>query len=243
MHHPRLTVLVVMLGLLLPSFATLAAAQRVPSFANLAAQRCVVDLVIMNQNRRVTGDVDAECGRFHSAPFGNWGANVNIHPVLQSNGGSGRETRRRDGFQFSGWKVQEGWLQWNACTVDTVQFPRGNPEFYNDNNFTAQRAWPDVVNVSHTVRGFTSGPRNQSCADFFSGGNVAIGDVSLMVYELDRGPGDRRVATLSYKAVNADFHCSNQWLCNGESTWTVPEAGAEHVYAELKVAVQLRRSR
>lgn len=195
MHHPRLTATVVMLVLLLPSFATLA-----------AAQRCVVDLVFMNRDRRVTGDIDAECGgMIHSAPFGNWGANVNVHPELQSYGSRGRETGRRNGFQFSGWKVQGGWLQWNACTVNTAEFPPGDQEYYNDDGFTSQRAWPDVVNVSHTLRGFTTGPQNQSCEEFLSGGRLAIGDIMLMIYELDPGPGDQRVATLRYQGVNADF--------------------------------------
>ena len=78
----------------------------VPTLAH--GQRCVVDVVVLNVDRRVEGPISAECSRPHSIPFGNWGVEF---PYF------GSQRRMRDGYQFSGWKVEDGWLQWNSCTT------------------------------------------------------------------------------------------------------------------------------
>ena len=107
------------------------AALAAPSFAGVAgAQRCVVDLAVLNKNRTVSGDISAECpgNIFHSAPFGNWG--VELDSII---GGP-----RRDGFQFSGWKPGDGWLQWNSCTTHQ-RFAPGNDQYYNHDGLQSQR--------------------------------------------------------------------------------------------------------
>ena len=239
MHRTRLVALVIAAALLLPGLATLA-----------SAQHCVVDLVVLNRNRHVAGDIGAECSGPHSAPFGNWGTEVNVIAVDRTH--SGRETGKRDGFQFSGWRVEHGWLQWNSCTTDESRFPLGDVEYYNAEDFTEQRAWPEVVNVSHTLRGFMRGPIGVSCAEVPYRGTLGIGTVVLEVHELDPvrffgvtwKMSSALVATLLYDDVEANVQCTDDWLCSGESpVWVRPASGAggvDDVYAELKIAVRLR---
>jgi hypothetical protein len=162
------------------------------------AERCVVDLVLLNRHRRVPGPVEVECQRpswhdlaewFHSAPFGNWGVLFKVHPDRK------KEEERRDGYQFSGWKARDGWLQWNSCTTRR-EFAPGDPRYYNDNGFRSQRASPDIVNASHSINGYGLEPMaGVTCEDLYPGKRIEVGNVKIEVYELDV-PGDDRVATL-----------------------------------------------
>ena len=78
----------------------------------VAAQQCDIDIILLNKDRLITGEVDAECpsvlppGVFHSAPFGNWGVESNL------------SDHRVDGFQFSGWKI-EGLRLRGDSSIDT----------------------------------------------------------------------------------------------------------------------------
>lgn len=75
-----------------------------PVGAQYEKSYCRVDLRIENRIRRVTGEVNTECGDDrHDAPLGNWGA--------ESPWGS-RENRD----QFMGWAPVGSTLQWNSCT-------------------------------------------------------------------------------------------------------------------------------
>ena len=202
-----------------------------PSFATVAAaQRCLVDLVVFNKNRVVIGDISAECaGLFHSRPFGNWGVELRFHPGP-----------RRDGFQFSGWNAEGGWLQWNSCTTDS-EFAPGDYRYYNDDGFRSQRAWPNVVNVSHSLGSYQYGEDGRDCEALAERNRVVVNSVRITIYELDPGPGDAPVATLSYGAVEIPYQCNGPWECAGESEWMEPVAGHEDVYAELRLAARLRR--
>lgn len=203
-----------------------------PCFTVIAhAERCIVDLVVLNRDRRVTGDIEAECGGIiHDPPFGNWGVDLNFHQALE----------REDGFQFSGWRVKGGWLQWNSCTT-ADEFPPGDSNYYNHDDFSTQRAWPDVVNVSHSLSEFTQGAPGQNCEDMFANDRVTIGNVQMLVYELDPLSPDSRVATLSYGTVEVPYTCTDPYLCSGKSEWMRPISGHEDVHAELQVHVQLRK--
>ena len=205
-----------------------------PCFSVLAhAERCIVDLVVLNRDRRVTGGIEAECGGDgHSAPFGNWGVNLNFHQSLE----------RRDRFQFSGWRAKEGWLQWNSCTT-ADEFSPGDPEYYNYDNFSTQRAWPDIVNISHALSEFTQGALGQNCEDLFKDDKVSIRNVQMLVYELDPTIifPDTRVATLLYGTVEVPYVCTDPWLCSGKSEWMRPISGNENVHAELQIQVHLRK--
>ena len=201
-----------------------------PSFATVAnAQRCVVDLVVLNKNRLVTGDISAECGLIHSRPFGNWGVQLGFHPG-----------QRRNGFQFSGWKAQGSWLQWNSCTTEP-EFALGDTRYYNDDEFRSQSAWPSVVNVSHSLESYERGESGRDCEALAERNRVVVNSVRITIYELDPGPGDAAVATLSYGTVEIPYQCNGPWECAGESEWMEPLAGHDDVYAELRLAARLRR--
>ena len=75
---------------------------------------CELRLDFENKRRRIPGDVNTECNRIHSPPWGNWGVESPY-------------SRRYDGYQFPGWK-QTGddpdddgnWYQWNSCTKNFI---------------------------------------------------------------------------------------------------------------------------
>ena len=145
--------------LLSPVVFSLALWIAAPSYA----QRCVVDVVVLNKNRKVTGDVNRECGKAHSAPFGNWGARVRRFG----------DHRLRDGYQFSGWKVDDGWLQWNSCTR---QHRRPDRRYYNDDQYTTQTGVPNVVNAVESRRDHLRGGRSgQKCEDMSSRNIIQYG--------------------------------------------------------------------
>ena len=202
-----------------------------PSFAAVAsAQRCVVDLVVLNRSRVVSGDISAECGgSIHSPPFGNWGVDLRFHPGA-----------RRDGFQFPGWKSEGGWLQWNSCTTEP-RFAPPNDRYYNNDGFRSQKAWPDTVSVSHSVGGYTRGENERTCEDLIEQNRIVVNRVAIGVYELDPLSPDAHVATLSYGTIEIPYQCDGPWVCTGESEWKEPESGNENVSAELRLATRLRR--
>ena len=144
------------------------------------AERCVIDVVVLNRGRHVAGDIDVECpGELHSPPFGNWGAKVAHFP----------DSKLQDGFQFSGWKRDGGWWQWNSCTTD---YPKGDRRYYNvAPEFNAQMAWPDVENVVQSQRAYQYGDPGQTCKNISQYSLLIFGSssgISMEVYELDPGP-------------------------------------------------------
>lgn len=206
-------------------------------------QHCVVDVVVLNVDREVYGPVAAECSRPHSIPFGNWGAEF---PYF-------RDWRIRDGYQFSGWKTDDGWLQWNSCTTRTDFMPP-NPSYYNSGQDDSQVAAPNVVNIVDARRDHIhSGPDGVSCSDLAASQALEIGTaaepIELKVYELDRRipfiDGPDHIATLAFGSILVQYVCDDDdvWDCRGESQWIRPTGGADAVYARLKLKVHLHRRR
>ena len=173
--------------------------------------------------------LSAECGLIHSRPFGNWGVELNFYPGA-----------RRDGFQFSGWRAAGGWLQWNSCTTEP-EFAPGDARYYNDDGFRSQRAWPDIVNASHALRAYQRGHAGQDCEALTERNRIVVNRVGITIYELDPVTADAVVATLSYGTVEIPYHCGGPWDCVGESKWMEPASGDDDVYAELRLAVHLRK--
>lgn len=203
----------------------------------VAAQQCDIDIILLNKDRLITGEVDAECpsvlppDAFHSAPFGNWGVESNL------------SDHRVDGFQFSGWKIEgsDPWLQWNSCTTHD-DFEPGNPSYYNDANFTAQLAHPNVVNVVHAHGRYESS--RQACEQLVPNGFYAVGSSVMRLYELDKPFGrsmTTHVATLSYGSIPVSVSCPDPWFCYGESGWFSPQSGDEHVTAKIQLIVRMHR--
>ena len=217
------------------SLSALALSLLAPALAH--GQRCVVDVVVMNVDRRVSGPVSVECSRPHSVPFGNWGAEFPYFGVQ----------RLRDGYQFSGWKAEDGWLQWNSCTTD---FAPPDPLYYNDDDYTAQVAMPNVVNVVESRREHSyTGLEGVTCERLLDNPVIEFGSatepIELKVYELDRRiliDGPDHVATLSYDPIAVPYLCEDEWSCRGESEWVRPASGDDRVFARLKLEVHLRKA-
>jgi hypothetical protein len=108
----------------------------------LAAQVCRLSVAGLNQSRRVSGDIHAECPEeiIHSAPFGNWGGTSNFG-------------HKSDSHQFDGWRhntrvcdnagncfldCTDGWYEWNSCTDNALYRPP-NCSLFNDANCSAQK--------------------------------------------------------------------------------------------------------
>ena len=203
-------------------------------------QRCVVDVVVLNVDRKVRGPISAECSRVHSIPFGNWGAEF---PYFRSQ-------RLRDGYQFSGWKAEDGWLQWNSCTTHSDYGPPDS-RYYNHEGDSTQIAAPNVVNVVDTRRDHINvGPSGVSCKRMTQDQAFEFGatqPVELKVYELDRRipfiDGPDHVATLEFSYILVPYSCADgdEWDCSGESEWIEPVAGATSVSARLKLRVHLHK--
>ena len=204
-------------------------------------QRCVVDVVVLNVDREVRGPISAECSRPHSIPFGNWGAEL---PYFRSQ-------RLRDGYQFSGWKADDGWLQWNSCTT-LPDFEPPNPRYYNNEGDSTQIAVPNVVNIVDTRRDHIHTGRNGvSCRRLAEDQALEFGatqPVELKVYELDRRipfiDGPDHVATLAFDRILVQYVCDDddEWNCSGESQWIRPRAAsATSVSARIKLRVHLHK--
>ncbi|MDD9981832.1 MAG: hypothetical protein OXU81_10825 [Gammaproteobacteria bacterium] len=208
--------------------------------APVYAERCVIDLVMLNKERRVEGLVETECGggplRFlgieHTPPFGNWGVRLALHPIVH---------KHRNGYQFSGWKAMDRWLQWNSCTRRDAEYAPPNYRYYNDSEFTGQKASPDVVNVSHSVNEFDSGPLGTNCEDLHSKNHVTVPATEIRIYELDPFTGGQHVATLPHDAVRIPYECADAWLCYGETDWVISSSGRPaEVSAQFRIVIQLR---
>ena len=239
-------------------------------------QQCVVDVVVLNWDRKVTGPISTECpgsvvhrlfgllfgiilgrddvGSLHSVPFGNWGAEFRYFDNPQ----------RRDGYQFSGWKVDDGWLQWNSCTTES-KFTASKYFNHHNGQIMTQVAAPNVVNVIESRREHNlNGPDGITCKNWLrqnplivfgaeaevieSSGSVESTSkpIELEIYELDRRDFDEQIATLSYDPIEVLFNvqgdsCDGEWSCRGESEWVSPTSGAEEVFARLKLVVQLSK--
>ena len=201
-------------------------------------QYCVVDVVVLNVDREVHGPISAECSRPHSIPFGNWGAEFSLFD----------DWRLRDGYQFSGWKVDDGWLQWNSCTAEFVDASYFNAVDADGRRF--QEAMPNVVNVVESRREHNyTGEPDVPCEELLDEntiefGSVVDGGVELKVYELDRGipfiDGPDHVATVSYSPIAIRYMCESAWSCHGQSGWIRPASGGNRVSARLMLTVYLR---
>lgn len=192
--------------------------------------RCETVVTFENRTRRVFGtSIAAECGdeAIHTAPFGNWGVN--------SNGG-----RKRNGFQFPGWHTECTFglycnlRQWNSCTA---RFPAPNPRYYNDNNYTTQRANPDSTAV-YGHEPYVLGSFGETCES--QGRVFSVSGNYMELWELDGfpNPGDDKVAKLIYPRINIPIICGSEWDCTGSSAWFSPSRGADAVSADIRITVR-----
>jgi len=192
-----------------------------------SAQVCRLSIAGLNRNRRVVGEISAECpDPLHTTPFGNWGATSNFGP-------------KRNGHQFQGWchdmrlcdnagicrnVCRDGWYEWNTCTTDPL-FRAPNCTLYNSAECTEQVS-PLDVNVlgTQTVDLPAACPASSgNGAGFDRGGCAEVlfherTDNFMSLYELDPITGDELIQSLYFPALRVDLRCS---------AWGCPAAGSE----------------
>ena len=154
--------------------------------------RCVLTVNFPNDIRRVPGAVNAECGSFsfhNDQGYGNWG--------VDSNHG-----RRRDAFQFAGWKWRHNKRQWQSCTNEN---PPPNCHHYNDAGCTKQKANPER---QYGYGGYSQyGPRDMPCEDWVPGA-ITINGVYMQLYELDKPDADDFITSLGYHDMSLPPHAA-----------------------------------
>ena len=207
---------------------------------------CRVILDFLNQKRRVTGAIDAECPgvTLHSAPFGNWGVNSNYGWL-------------RDENEFAGWeRDSDGTRHWNSCTIQKwrYKFPTGGPHpypytyshpyYYNDPipARTRQKADPDDARTYAATIWQMGHPfePDMSCQDVLPPLFVFSG-LFMDLHELDLGDDDEHTETLGYPDVHVPITCQSAWNCTGESAWTSQNSSHDRATADIRVTLETRR--
>lgn len=191
---------------------------------------CREDVELQNKTRRVTGQVNVECGDecflgiCHTAPFGNWG-------VTSAHMG------RVDGGQFAGWKPHGSQRHWNSCT-----------SLYSDSNDGPgkQKAEPD------NTRAFAwfplwhwAGYRQRDACEEQMPETRRDYNVYMKIYELDPhswiADDDDFIVRLDYGDFSTPITCYSRWDCRGESQWRSRSASnGTGVSARVRVHVRTR---
>jgi len=219
--------------------------------SSLEAQVCRLSVAGLNRNRRVVGEITAECpAPLHTAPFGNWGATSNF--------GS-----KRDGHQFDGWchnqricdnqgncrnNCSDNWYEWNSCTTHPL-YRAPNCSLYNSADCTEQVTTTGVnVLGTQTVDIAVSCPSASNRVSGFDQGGCA--DVKaysrdnnfMSLYELDPVTGDELVQSVYFPGTTVRLNC-NAWGCPaaesefvGPISWDSPKTPAK-VFAEMGMIV------
>ncbi len=218
--------------------------------ALLDGQVCRLSIAGLNQSRRVTGPVHAECSDeiVHTPPFGNWGVTSNYG-------------QKGDSHQFDGWchdsrtctnsgvcqfSCTSGWYEWNSCTDDALYRPP-NCSLYNAANCTEQ-----VTSTGINVHGTKYVDIPVRCPSTAAGVPVQGGcsevrsytsDTNFMsLYELDPATPDDLVQTLYFPETMAGLTCDAWGCAPAVSPWVAPSAydspkSPAKVYAELATVV------
>lgn len=222
----------------------------IPSFS--IAQVCRLSAAGLNQSRRVTGQIHAECPDdiVHSAPFGNWGVTSNFG-------------KKGDSHQFDGWchntrvcdnsgncrtECVDGWYEWNSCT-DHSLYRAPNCTLFNSADCMEQKT-ATGANVHGTtyvdipVRcPFDSNgdgiPDQGGCGDvkqYSSGTNF------MSLYELDPICCDQLVQTVYFPNITLPLSCDVFGCAQTSSDFVSPAfwdspATPPKVFAEMAMVV------
>ncbi len=216
----------------------------------LSGQVCRFSIAGVNRNRRVIGEIAAECpDPLHTAPFGNWGATSNFGP-------------KRNGRQFDGWchdtricdnsgncrnVCRDGWYEWNTCTTHSL-FRAPNCTLYNSAECTEQVSTTDVnVLGTQTFDVPVACPSTSTGSSFDRGGCADVPDYTrtdnfMSLYELDPLTGDELIQSLYFPAISVPLRCT-PWGCPPTGSewvnpirWDSPATPAK-VFAEMAIAV------
>jgi len=216
------------------------------------AQTCRLSVAGLNRDRRVEGDVSAECPNnpLHTAPFGNWGVTSNFGV-------------KRDSHQFDGWchdtrvcdnngacrnVCRDGWYEWNSCTTD-ARYRAPNCTLYNARDCTAQASTQGInVHGTQTVEIPVRCPidtDNDGAAD--AGGCADVRSYThsrnfMSLYELDPLTGDDLVQTLYFPPTPVSLRCTPAGCPAAGSEWRPADgvespASPQRVFAEMAMVV------
>ena len=216
------------------------------------SQVCRISVAGLNQSRRVTGAIHAECPEdfLHSAPFGNWGVSSNFG-------------QKGDSHQFDGWchatrtcdnagtcqtSCNDGWYEWNSCTDHTL-YRAPNCSLYNAASCMEQVTATGInVHGTRVVEMPVSCPRDangdgvpdaggcKDVAQYSSGTNF------MSLYELDPVCCDQLVQTVYYPPVTIPLSCDALGCAPAGSSWLDPAfwdspSSPAKVFAQMAVAV------
>lgn len=187
--------------------------------AVFACAKCKVMYELRNKNRLVTNsNLTQECGGlqdcFHSAPWGNWGVDV-------------ENVSRSDNHQFDGWKPMENGtqFQWNSCTSNQTDFPKGNSEWYNfpAGEFTSQITDTPLEYKENRnlipMKSYTVG-----CPEAHHGGCLELSGDGLarsfhaQIFELDPYCPQDDLVTSFLVDVHTNLDCTVD-QCTGTTNW------------------------
>jgi hypothetical protein len=198
------------------------------------AQRCVIRVEPINQNRYAYQTAEECDGGFHSVPWGNWGVNSNVGKRLDTN-------------QFQGWHqpCTQTKVEWNSCSSRSdfrsalyLNFPNYASYYSYPTNWyplTDSYTWNDRVppfgaayNVDQyspcgwngygdvtltytvTLRTDSNGDGifdKGGCADL-NGKTVTLQGNFMSVYELDSPDSDDLIQTMLYPDLSAVLRCT-----------------------------------
>lgn len=209
---------------------------------------CRLQYRLVNRNRNIEGhNLNAECSLVplfaHSSPFGNWGVDSN-------------EGERKNSRQFDGWKLIDGFYQWNSCTSDTTAFPTGctappggwpnNPPPHSDegpyyNHASCLRQFsnqglpnwdihagvaPNELFVDYMVSCATGCLDANACS-------LGVTGHFMKTYELDSPGSDVQTGHLTFGNQSASPNCYSKYSCNGSiSQWVYDDDFSTGVDAE-----------
>lgn len=197
---------------------------------------CRLNYRLVNRARHVDGHhLAAECPGFtlHTAPFGNWGVDSNLQ-------------NRQNSRQFDGWKLIDGFWQWNSCTSNTSRFPTGcdlPTTYYNAANCTEQHSDYGLPNYDLHATNLTidcqvscayNGP---GCIEV-DGYNLTIANHFIKTYELDSPGTDVLTGHLQFGDQTVQAVCLGDLSCSGSiSTWELAYDSSTGVRAEAAVEI------
>jgi uncharacterized protein (TIGR03437 family) len=214
----------------------------------LYGQVCRLSVAGLNQSRRVSGPVHAECRDevVHTAPFGNWG--------VTSNYGQKGDSRQFEGWCHDTWtcnnsgacqvRCTSGFYEWNSCTDHALYRPP-NCSLYNAGDCTEQ-VTTTGVNVHGTkfveipVRCPSPiTPGQGGCLDVRE---YASGTNFMSLYELDPATPDDLVQTVYFPETKVGLTCDAWGCAPAIGAWVTPSgydspASTPRVYAELASVV------